>query len=261
MDNFRLRSLPVSVRLAITFFLMALGFGYLLALLNLYIHLSKADGVNGLTSADIVRTFHGPENKQTMLEAKVTFGSMKDFVPDDLSRGKLVSWARDGAPEKQYNEEIAKIFNENCIGCHNPDGLMKNFPLTSYKEITNPAKRLISQDRGKSIASLVQSSHTHFISMGMMFFLLALLFFCTGAPSWLKNLILPIPFIGIICDVGGWWLTKYIAGFAHLVMAGGAMMGTAFAVFSFGIFGECWFARKTATAAQLSSEYQRSRTS
>jgi hypothetical protein len=268
MDHFRLRTLPTSARLAVTGFIAVLGFGYMFALLNLYIHLSKADGVAGLTSSDIVVTFHGPDSKQTMLEAKITTGSMKDFIPNapddpngDLARGKIVAWARGGAKKDAF-DTVKPIIKEGCVGCHNPNGIMSfiTFAGEDLEPVYEKMQIVLKLDRGKSLNQLVQSSHTHFISMGMMFFFLALLFYCTGAPSWLKNILIPLPFLGIMFDVGGWWLTKYIPAFAHMVMAGGAILGTTFAIFSLGALGECWFTRTTSTAAQLSSAYEKSKT-
>jgi hypothetical protein len=269
MDHFRLRTLPISARLAITGFIAVFGFGYMFALLNLYIHLSKADGVAGLTSSDVVITFHGPDSKQTMLEAKITTGSMKDFIPNsaedpngDLARGKIVKWTREGAKKEGF-AAIKPILKEGCVGCHSPGNTMEQVPFAEkdFEPVYEKMAFVLKLDRGKSLNQLVQSSHTHLISMGMMFFFLALLFYCTGAPSWLKNILLPLPFLGILFDVGGWWLTKYIPFFANMVMAGGSILGTTFAIFSLGILGECWFVRSTSTAAQLSKEYQRSRPS
>jgi hypothetical protein len=239
--RFRLRELPASLRLAITCFVMTIGAGYMFALLNVYIHYAKADGEPGLTAKDIIRTFYGPDDKQSLLEAKIKTGSMKDFVPDELSRGQLVSWVRDGASKELYDTKIGKIFNENCTGCHGPGGLMSAVPLAPYDQIP---KFILKMDRGKPLNALVQSSHTHLISLSMMFFLLAALFCCTGAPNWLKGAAAPLPFLGIMLDVGGWWLTKYQPIFAYPMMWGGALMGSAFAVFAFGILGECWFSKR-----------------
>lgn len=257
MENLRLRRLPASLRLAITFFVFALSGGYLFALLNVYIHYSKADGEPGLTTQDIIRTFYGPDDKQSILEAKIApGGSMRDFVPDDLTRGKIATWVKNGAPEDVYKAEIVPILKENCTICHSVSGFMFQVPLSTYDDL----KFVVKRDRGRPINALVQSSHTHLISMAMMFAAMAALFSCTGAPSWLKRYITPLPFVGILCDVGGWWLTKFIASFAYVMTLGGALMGTSFAVFALAILGECWFSRaSSATAAQLSDAYKNSR--
>lgn len=269
--GFRLRGLPAGLRLAITVFVMALGLGYTFALLNIYVHYSRADGDAGLSAQDIIVTFHGSD-QQSLLEAKILTGSMRDFVPDSvpalekkenlppqgaaLYRGKIVSWVKNGASQEEYNNVIAPILQEGCVGCHGPRGIMASFPLTTYEEV----RVFVNVNRGKSLSSLVQSSHTHLIAMSMMFFLLAVLFCLTGAPNWLKSLVVPLPFVGVIFDVGGWWLTKVAPFFAYPMMAAGALMGTGFAVFSFGILGECWLAKPPPTTrSQISQEYPRAR--
>jgi hypothetical protein len=251
----------VSLRLAITFFVLALGVGYLFALLNVYIHYSKADGEPGLSTQDLVRTFYGPDDKQSLLEAKLLDGgSMRDFLPDPLDRGKVITWVKNGAPRAAWDKEIESIISSRCMTCHNRKGLMSLVPMESYEDITVKSRWIITRDRGRPLNTLVQSSHTHLISMAMMFAAMAALFFCTGAPGWLKNIVTPLPFVGVLLEVGGWWITKFVAAFAYAMTLSGALMGTAFAVFAFGILGECWFARgSSATAAQLSDAYKNSR--
>jgi hypothetical protein len=257
MGGFRLRSLPAGVRIGITGFITALGLGYLFALLNVYVHYAKVDGKPGLSAEDVIITFYGSD-QQTLLEAKITTGSMSQYITDDLDRGKIVAWVKGGTPEAEYTSTIKPIISSNCTGCHSAAGLMAQTPLTDYKEVT--AERLVKRNRGKSLNVLVQSSHTHLISLSMMFLVLGALFCCTGAPEWLKSLAVPVPFLGVLLDVGGWWLTKMAPIFAYPMMWGGALMGSSFAIFAFGILGECWLARApTVTAAQLKGESSRSR--
>jgi hypothetical protein len=249
--SFLLRSLPTGTRLAITGFLAILSLGYLFMMVSFYVSHAKADGKSGLSREDLVRTYYKME-EQSLLEAKITTGSMKDFVPDELARGQLVTWVRNGADEKTFTKQIEPIIRDNCQGCHNPDGVMSQFPFLSFKDV----KKMTTITREKSINTLLQASYTQAVLLAVMFFFLCVLFSMTGAPTWLKAITMPLPFLGILLEVGGWWVTRWTPSGAFGLIWGVFLLALSFVLLNLGIFAECWVLKG---GAQITGDQLRSR--
>lgn len=73
---------------------------------------------------------------------------------------------------------------------------------------------------------LIQTSHTHLFSMTLIAGLLGLIFLFSALGEWKKAVILSLPFVGTILDIGGMWLTHFVwQPFAVLVLAGGSLFG------------------------------------
>ena len=97
----------------------------------------------------------------------------------------------------------------------------------------------------KEFSELVESSHVHLFAHPPMFLLLGAILLFTSLSERLKKLLVPIPFIAIVLDIGSFWLTRYVApGFAALTLFAGMLMGLSFlALFVIPLY-EMWL-RKT----------------
>lgn len=65
-DSIRLMKLPLPLKVLVTCFLLLMGAGYLVSMLNLYLTYSLVDGKPGVTPEDLKRAFYG-ERKRTIL--------------------------------------------------------------------------------------------------------------------------------------------------------------------------------------------------
>lgn len=73
---------------------------------------------------------------------------------------------------------------------------------------------------------LIQTSHTHLLSMTLVAGLLGLIFLFSSISEWKKVVILSFPFLGTILDIGGMWLTRFVwQPFAVFVLVGGSLFG------------------------------------
>ncbi len=71
---------------------------------------------------------------------------------------------------------------------------------------------------------LIQTSHTHLFGQTLIAGLLGLIFLFSSLGEWPKAVILSLPFVGTLIDIGGMWLTRFVGGpFAVLVLAGGGL--------------------------------------
>lgn len=106
-------------------------------------------------------------------------------------------------------------------------------PLTGLAEGQLSAEREIRLDELRREAKvtihtplLIQTSHTHLFGMTLIAGLLGLIFLFASLPEFPKAVILALPFAGTLVDIGGMWLTKFVApGFSVLVPVGGSLFG------------------------------------
>jgi hypothetical protein len=72
----------------------------------------------------------------------------------------------------------------------------------------------------KAFGQLLEITHAHAFVMGVVFLILAHLFASTSGPPTFKAFVLGITFAGILGDLAGPWLIRYIApGWAWLLLA------------------------------------------
>ncbi|MBI4388749.1 MAG: hypothetical protein HY580_01100 [Nitrospinae bacterium] len=91
---------------------------------------------------------------------------------------------------------------------------------------------------------LLQDAHVHLFSHGVLSMFLGVLVLWTRLPEKWKIALIPLPFLGGTLDFAGMFLVKYAAdAFAYLIIASGALTGTAFAAVFFIVNYELWFLR------------------
>jgi hypothetical protein len=73
---------------------------------------------------------------------------------------------------------------------------------------------------------LIQTSHTHLFGQTLIAGLLGLIFLFAAVPEPPKAVILALPFVGTLIDIGGMWLTRFAwPPLAVLVIIGGSLFG------------------------------------
>ena len=217
------QELPISMRTLFTGALLVLGVGYIFAMLYIFAAHSGADGKPGLSVDDIKITYSGSKDV-TPLE-KALRGPMSGMLPQkDLAT--MLDWIRDGADKKTYTATIENIVSDNCLSCHDGSNPHLN-NLDGYENI----EAVVAQDTGQDLFTLVRVSHIHLFGLTFIFFIVGFIFsHAYLRPVWLKSLIIILPFLGVISDVLGWYVTKVFTPFAWVVMIAGAVNGLSFAV-------------------------------
>jgi hypothetical protein len=219
---FHYSELPWSVRTLYTATLIVMGIGYLFAMVQIYEVDAGRDGRPGLSAEDIAISYGG-NRAATELESALS-GPMSGMLPSK-ERRDIIDWIHGGLDSAQYDASIKAIIDQRCTGCHN--GSDPHLPnLTSLEEISKVAQI----DTGMSLATLVRVSHIHMFGITFIFFIMGLIFsHAYVRPVWLKSLIIVLPFLAVIVDIGSWYLIKFNPSFAWAVIVGGALMGLSFA--------------------------------
>ncbi len=208
-----LPNLPAPLKALFAGYLLVIGVGLLMAGLQIMLTHGMADGKVGLSVDDIVYSYYG-DRSGTMLESKLN-GSMQGNAPAEV-RLDIIKWARQGAPEAQWEPHFKEVFAKNCVMCHSTVPGIPDY--TKYEEV----KKRAVVDKGASVQQLTRVSHIHLFGISFIFFLMGFVFsFAVGVPKKWKILAIAFPFGFLIMDVLSWWLTKLSPNFAYFTIIGG----------------------------------------
>jgi len=231
----RFTDLSVSERMLFTIFLITIGLGYLFALAHTYYSHANRDGEPGLSVEDIKIAYYG-KSEITRLGAGLNAG-MADNLEFPQQKDIIFNWIENGADEKTFNDKVAPILNENCIACHSEESGMGLPPMTSYKKV----RELTKTDTGVSIKTLVRVSHIHMFGIAFILFFVGRIFVLSEIPVTLKRVMVIVPFLAILLDILSWYLTKFIPGFAYVVVLAGGLMGISLAAQILLSIYQMWF--------------------
>jgi hypothetical protein len=93
---------------------------------------------------------------------------------------------------------------------------------------------------------LIQTSHTHLFGQTLIAGLLGLIFLFSSLREWQKAVVLALPFIGTIFDIGGMWLTRFVwPPFAMLVLMGGSIFAVGYLLIAAISLYELWLKQET----------------
>ena len=88
---------------------------------------------------------------------------------------------------------------------------------------------------------LIQTSHTHLFGQTLIAGLLGLIFLFSSVGERLKSMILALPFVGTLMDIGGMWLTRFASpSLSVLVIAGGIIFAVGYALITLIALYELW---------------------
>lgn len=228
------QELPVSMRALFTGTLLVIGMGYMFALIYVYTTDSGRDGQPGLSVEDIIISYSG-SSEGTQLEAALQ-GPMSAMLSEaDLEQ--ILNWVRVGAGKEDYETRVQLVIKQNCIDCH--DG--SNPHLSNLDGFENLMK-VVEQDTGKGLHTLVRVSHIHLFGVTFIFFILGFIYSHAWVrPVWVKSVVVFLPFICIAADVSSWYFTKIYSGFAWVVLISGGLMGLCFAIMWITSMYQMWF--------------------
>ncbi|MEM7755347.1 MAG: hypothetical protein AAF297_06895 [Planctomycetota bacterium] len=227
----RLRDLGLLARLGVAGVVITAIGGTAVSGWYLSMHHNARDGRDGLTVNDVVAHYHGIVSPSPLVEA-LENGHPEEALPE-RQRELLLEWLKgDPAMLSQRFDDLdlgddapAEIIAVSCLDCHartstGPDAYPE-VPLEYWDDVQALA---ISQDiQPVPTEILALSTHTHALGMSAIGGLIAVLGLMTSWPRRLIGLVVAATGVGLVGDIGGWWLTKAEPVFAYLVMVCGTM--------------------------------------
>jgi hypothetical protein len=162
---------------------------------------------------------------------------MQDMLPPE-KRQVIFDWLHAGSSQEVFDAKINPILQEHCIACHTPEANPHLPDLRTFEGVST----VTGVDEGMTIPTLVRVSHIHLFSITFIFFITGYIFsHAYVRPTWLKCLVIAVPFAMLITDVASWYLTKVWDGFAWVVIISGGFMGMAFAIMWVISMWQMWF--------------------
>lgn len=261
-ESLRLSRLSLSGKVLVTLFLGIVGPGYLFGTANIMLKHQDADLEPGLSVDDLRATFHGMEKTITP-DAQVTVHSemLEQVSPDGemrkyLEKGgepaidSLIGWLEGGAKEDGFaagDPSPQEVIKSQCIECHHADGGdMEDLPFAANAE-AEPEYALVMEaaepefethESGPqtvvlgptNVKKLVQVTHVHILSMPVFTFFVGILFLMTGFSEKVKLVLVPLPMLAVLLDIGSWWLARFVEPFIYVIAASGALFGATYAL-------------------------------
>lgn len=228
----RLRDLGLFARFGLICVVLTLLGGTMAAGLHLYLHQENRDEKPGLTIDDVRGHYHGISSPSPLIES-LESGHPADVGADlmDEERTALLDWLRGSRVSRDYDNfdlgdmAPSEIMAVSCLDCHSRNSEGENeashVPLEYWDDV-DPLS--VSREiRPVSTEILAASTHTHALALSAVTLILCWLALLTSWPRALVGLIVGLTGLGLLTDIGSWWLTREWIGFAWAVVVGGGV--------------------------------------
>lgn len=246
-----LRPLPFFFRVGLTILTVVLGGGFVASAGHLFNQHNKRDEIPGLTVDDVKGVYHGIRTRAPLLVALEN--DHPETLPAD-DRDRLIKWLTSNRITEDYDNldmgdnAPAEIIARNCVSCHArnaSDPVARKLPLEFLDDIKAIAVSRDVTPNAKEI--LTTSTHTHAISLATFSFTLALLLALTRFRGRVTGVLLALHALGLICDIGGWWLTRLHPTFAYMIISGGAVYFITTGILTLQLVADLWLRNKPAS--------------
>jgi hypothetical protein len=267
---FMLRTLSPGTKLGLTCLLLTLFGGYVVAAVaHLHEHHRNRDGDPGMSLRDIRGVYAGLDEPSPLLAA-IRAGHPAEVPPpegatmplpptlDPDLRDTLIRWLESSNIEGNYeNPDLGaftpeEIIQDNCLFCHSSRlepsptgrGQGEGFSNEGADSSTNTRTTSIPLDTWSDIQKvafaikvnpvdsriMLMSMHAHAPTMAVIAIVLSLMLAMSCWPRWLVGGVVLFAGLGLLIDLGSWFLAARSDVFTYLIAAGGAVHTAAMAV-------------------------------
>lgn len=265
-EQFRLRSFGFGVRLGLTGFLFVLMGGLAASVAYIYNHYHNRDEQPKLTLTDIQGAYHGVSSTAPIVSA-LERGHPENLPAKD--KDALLDWLlgkKDdkGARPKGGNPKLfetyddidagelnpADILARACVSCHSrastatgPDAdKAKALPLNQWEDVK---KQAVAKELSPTPTKvLIISTHAHALSLGSLGIVVVAMLALSRLPRALVGLLATLMGVGLLADIGGWWLSRDYLWGVYVLLAGGAAFNGATGLSLLLLLGDLWLPRR-----------------
>ena len=218
-----LNKLSFSEKLLHTGFIFLVCIGLLAAEAYLYVTHTGLDGKSGVTLKDVQISYYGDRSSsklQTVLPTMFTNAGIPKAQWPQLKQ-TIGHWVAGGQTKAEYETQIKPIIAQHCLMCHSVamSKQLHNPPLATYEDVKSVAK----VNTGMSYSSMFMGGMVHLTMLGVIFWIAGWLFLQTRVNDQIKAISVLTPFLAMLLDYSGWFLTKQNPNFAWMVLVGGAL--------------------------------------
>lgn len=231
-----LRDLTVPARIGLTCLVLVILGGLVASAAHMAEHLGKRDEQPGLSLDDIVGHYHGVNIRAPLITA-LERNHPKDLPAEDATL--LMTWLTGNRIGQDYDNldlgdaAPAEIIDRDCLSCHarnatKDDGsphIGATIPLEYWDDIEKLAYS--RQINPVPTGVMLASAHTHALSLAMLVILVGGLAVMTRWPRPLSHSLVMVAGVGLLVDLGSWWLARYSVGFVYAIIVGGGVFAAA----------------------------------
>ncbi|MEL7471918.1 MAG: hypothetical protein AAGK04_01260 [Planctomycetota bacterium] len=222
----RLRDLPGMARVGVAALVLTLLGGLAASGAYLYMHQEQRDERNGWSIDDVKSHYHGLTTRAPLL---VSLDSGHPETLPGTEREILTDWLTGDRVSQDYDDldlgddAPAELIAIYCLDCHarssTGDESAPDIALEFWDDIRSLAEsRNIQPIDGEILAA---STHTHALALVTLSLTMALLAWFTAFPRALIGVLVAATGIGLLTDIGSWWLTRWNDQFAYAIVVGG----------------------------------------
>ena len=240
-----LHSLPLGARLGLTGLCIVLLGGLFASLQHMKNHYADRDAKPEFSTDDVVSAYHGLDSPAPL---KVAIESGHPETLPQEQRDILLSWLTGDRVLMKYDSEDwsqvpADILDEYCLSCHTRDlAEQQGIPALEYFDDIKPLviSRKVERTPDEILAA---STHAHALSMSIQGIVVLFLALLTAWPTKGISLLCALMGLGLVGDIGGWWLARYSASFVTMIMVCGAAYSGVQTLLLGGIIWDTWLGR------------------
>lgn len=248
--DWKLRRLPLSLRLAVAALVLCLALGEAASLYHLVKHHEKRDDQPGLSMADLEGAYRGidrPARLRTALDAP----HGQETLPEAKERAALAKWLAGSKINEEYDSvdagdlAPAEILARRCVSCHartpkdvaGAKNIGATLPLEFWDDVAKVA--FAKKIDPVPVEILALSAHVHALTMPLLALVVGVLALATSFPPRALRLLVSAGCVGLLVDLASWWLARgdvpalaAVSGslFVPLLVAGGSLFGGALAL-------------------------------
>lgn len=207
-----LHQLDKSLKTLISLILLCLCIGLLQG--YFYLNLKSSNSTNNSSALDKVeKKFFVP--KIPLLEYKIK-GSMRTYFETKEDFEIMMNWIQQKGDDKYYDDKVSTIVEDSCVDCHAPNEKAYFADYTNYANL----KETTVFKYKPYIISLLRKSHPHMLMIPFIFLPLSILLYFSPLYGFKKYFLMNSPFLFILLDINGWFLTMVIKEAAVLILLG-----------------------------------------
>jgi hypothetical protein len=250
-SGWKLRRLPLPLRLGLAAAVLSLAIGEAASLAHLVNHHARKDDEPGLSLRDLEGAYHGVDQGSKLLRSLDT-PHVREHLAEEGERAALRSWLMGGRVDRDYDDEDrlgelapALLLERRCTSCHartprdlaGAQGGARELPLDSWGEVSKVA--FGHQLEPVTPAILALSTHVHALTLPLVALAVGALALMTSWPARAMRWLVALGSIGLFVDLASWWLARedFLKGalpfgrtlFVKAIVAGGAAFSLALA--------------------------------
>lgn len=239
-----LRRQPIGIRVGMTGLILVLFIGLLASAFHLVKHYENRDELPEFSLDDIKGAYHGIDSPG-LLGSALERGHPESLPAEQ--KKVLLDWLGGGRIVEDYDSldlaiPPAEIIDQYCIECHTRAAGAAAGTLIPPLEYFDDIQEIAFSRKvlPTPVEVLAASTHAHALTLSIQGLVVAALVLLTRWPRRWISILIAIMGIGLLGDVGGWWLARFSPSWALCIVVSGAAYSIGQGLLLTGVLADLW---------------------